>query len=106
MEFDFTTIVLAIIVFSLMLMVIGLRFEVRSLREDLNRLAESPRGYRPLSSATHQGGETSPSFSQNGEGDEMLRSLVAKGRKIEAIKEARILYNFSLKEAKDYVESL
>ncbi len=104
MEFDFTTIVLAIIVFSLMLMVIGLRFEVRSLREEINRLADSPRFHRPLSMMGSSDGEQAPRSSS--EGDEMLRSLVAKGRKIEAIKEAREMYNFSLKEAKNYVESL
>jgi len=49
-------------------------------------------------------GEQAPRSSS--EGDEILRSLVAKGRKIEAIKEAREMYNFSLKEAKNYVESL
>lgn len=104
MEFDFTTIVLAIIVFSLMLMVIGLRFEVRSLREEINRLAESPRAYRPSPMIGPSDGEQG--LRPSSEGDEMLRSLVAKGRKIEAIKEAREMYNFSLKEAKNYVESL
>ncbi|MEJ8303179.1 hypothetical protein [Saccharibacillus sacchari] len=104
MEFDFTTIVLAIIVFSLMLMVIGLRFEVRSLREEMNRLAESPRYPRPSPMIASSDGEQGPRPSSAG--DDHLRSLVAKGRKIEAIKEAREMYNFSLKEAKNYVESL
>lgn len=104
MEFDFTTIVLAIIVFSLMLMVIGLRFEVRSLREEMNRLAESPRFHRPSPIIGSSDGEQRSRPSS--EGDDRLRSLVAKGRKIEAIKEAREMYSFSLKEAKDYVESL
>ena len=103
MEFDLTTIVLAIIVFSLMLMVIGLRFEVRSLREEINRLADSPRFHRPSSVGSTEGEHGIRSSSG---GDEMLRSLVARGRKIEAIKEAREMYQFSLKEAKDYVESL
>ncbi|OWR30192.1 hypothetical protein CDO73_13685 [Saccharibacillus sp. O23] len=85
-------------------MVIRLRFEVRVLREDLDRLAARPGQHRPSSmSSSASESSSSPAY---GEGDEQLRSLVAKGRKIEAIKKAREMYNMSLKEAKDYVESL
>lgn len=103
MEFDYATIVLAIIVFSLMLMVIRLRFDVRQLREEIDRIASGPRLYRPAPSGMQEG-ERGPRTAAGG--DEELRALVAKGRKIEAIKEARERYNLSLKEAKDYVESL
>lgn len=103
-KFDYVSVVLALLVFSLMLMVIRLRFEMRVLREDLERLAARPGQHRP-SSPISSGGETSspPAY---GQGDEHLRSLVAKGRKIEAIKEAREMYDMSLKDAKNYVESL
>lgn len=103
-RFDYVSIVLALLVFSLMLMVIRLRFDVRVLREDLERLAARP-GQHRSSSLVPPGGETSlpPVY---GQGDEHLRSLVAKGRKIEAIKEAREMYDMSLKDAKNYVESL
>ncbi|NGZ77565.1 ribosomal L7/L12 family protein [Saccharibacillus alkalitolerans] len=104
MEFDYTSVVLALIVFSLMLMVIRLRFEVRHLKEELDRLAEAPRYYRSAAAGGTQNEERP--LRPSGDGDEQLRALVAKGRKIEAIKEARQLYNLSLKDAKDYVESL
>lgn len=105
MEFklDYVSVVLAILVFSLMLMVIRLRFEMRVLREDLDRLAARPGQYRPSSMSPSGEPSSSPVY---GEGDEQLRSLVANGRKIQAIKEAREMYNMSLKEAKNYVESL
>ncbi len=102
-RFDYVSVVLALLVFSLMLMVIRLRFEMRVLREDLERLAARPGQHRPSSTSLSGEQSASPVY---GEGDEQLRSLVAKGRKIEAIKNAREMYNMSLKEAKDYVESL
>ncbi len=101
MEFNYTTIVLALLVFSLMLMVIRLRFEVRVLREDLDRIAARPGIHRSSSP-----GVESPSQHVHTEGDEHLRALVAKGSKIEAIKRAREMYDMSLKDAKNYVESL
>lgn len=103
MEFDYTSVVLAIIVFSLMLMVIRLRFDVRQLRDEIDRIASGPRLQRPSASSIQDGERRSHAAEG---GDEGLRALVAKGRKIEAIKEARELYNLSLKDAKDYVESL
>lgn len=38
--------------------------------------------------------------------DEQLRSLIAEGKKIKAIKKCRIVTGFGLKEAKDYVDKL
>lgn len=38
--------------------------------------------------------------------DEELKDLIAKGKKIEAIKKYREFTGFGLKEAKDYIDSL
>ncbi|WP_172254662.1 hypothetical protein [Saccharibacillus deserti] len=104
MEFNYTTAVLALIVFSLMLMVIRLRFDVRQLREEIDRIAAGPRFHRSPASGM---ADPEPRASRPAAGgEEKLRDLVARGRKIEAIKEAREMYNMSLKDAKDYVESL
>ncbi|MDO3410230.1 ribosomal protein L7/L12 [Saccharibacillus sp. CPCC 101409] len=100
----YISVVLAIIVFSLMLMVIRLRFEVRSMREELDRIAASPRIH--MRSGEAASGPAGASSRADANGEEHLRNLVARGRKIEAIKEARELYNLSLKDAKDYVDSL
>lgn len=103
-ELDYASVVLALIVFSLMLMVIRLKFEVRVLREDLERIASRPGIHRPSSLDSASSGPSSPPA--HGQQEERLRSLVAKGRKIEAIKEAREMYDMSLKDAKNYVDSL
>ncbi|GGO05565.1 ribosomal protein L7/L12 [Saccharibacillus kuerlensis] len=103
MEFDYETIVLAVIVFSLMLMVIRLRFEVKQLRDEIDRITAAPRPYRSFAGGAQN---QDPSSHLSREGDERLRVLMAKGNKIQAIKEARELYNLSLKDAKDYVEAL
>ncbi|OWA33263.1 hypothetical protein B9G55_21500 [Saccharibacillus sp. O16] len=102
-KLDYTSLVLALLVFSLMLMVIRLRFEVRVLREDLDRLAARPGQHRPSVLNTPNGESPARVYGQD---DERLRVLVAKGRKIEAIKEARQMYDMSLLDAKNYVESL
>ncbi|SEK62522.1 hypothetical protein [Paenibacillus sp. OK003] len=110
---EINTIVLVVFLFLILILlvrVISLQTQLNELRRDVERLengsdrtAHSPLSYNASSVNVSP---PTPTQADLTELDKELQALAQQGKKIIAIKKAREARNLSLKDAKDYVESL
>lgn len=110
---EINTIVLVVFLFLILILlvrVIRLQTQLNELKRDVERLengsgstAHSPLSYND--SAVNVS-PLPPAQADLTELDKELQALAQQGKKIIAIKKAREARNLSLKDAKDYVESL
>lgn len=110
---EINTIVLVVFLFLILILlvrVISLQTQLNDLKRDVERLengsgrtTHSPLSYNDSAANVSL---TPPAQADLTELDKELQELAKQGKKIIAIKKAREARNLSLKEAKDYVESL
>ncbi|MEC0125462.1 hypothetical protein [Paenibacillus pabuli] len=103
-------IVFLLLILILLVRVTSLQAQLNELKRDVERLengagvtAQSSLSY---SSPSMNSSPPSPNQTDWTELDKELQALAQQGKKIVAIKKAREAKNLSLKDAKDYVESL
>ncbi|TDL70886.1 hypothetical protein E2R58_09580 [Paenibacillus amylolyticus] len=101
-------IVLLLLILVLLVRVTSLQRQLNELKSDVERLENgSTVNARSDFNYTLSPKETSPSHtSQPAQSDLELLTLIQQGKKIMAIKRLREARGLSLKEAKDYVDSL
>ncbi|MEK4057434.1 hypothetical protein MHB84_28025 [Paenibacillus sp. FSL F4-0087] len=110
---EINTIVLVVFLFLILILlvrVISLQTQLNELKRDVERLENGSRRtiHSPLSynDSAANVSLTPPAQADLTELDKELQELAKQGKKIIAIKKAREARNLSLKDAKDYVESL
>lgn len=101
-------VVFLILIFILLVRVISLQTQLNELKRDVERLENGAgsTAHFPLSHNASSVNVTPPSQADLTELDRELQALAQQGKKIIAIKKAREARNLSLKDAKEYVESL
>jgi large subunit ribosomal protein L7/L12 len=103
-------IVLLFLIFVLLVRVTSLQRQLNELKRDVERLENvSISGTRSDFNYTLSPKEASPSHTSQPaqtDLDQELLTLIQQGKKIMAIKQLREARGLSLKEAKDYVDSL
>ncbi|HBU82371.1 MULTISPECIES: hypothetical protein [Paenibacillus] len=103
-------VVFLILILILLVRVISLQAQLNELKRDVERL-ENGAGSTAQFPLSHNASSVNvspppPSQADLTELDRELQALAQQGKKIIAIKKAREARNLSLKDAKEYVESL
>ncbi|MDN4602209.1 hypothetical protein P5G61_13325 [Paenibacillus sp. F6_3S_P_1C] len=103
-------VVFLILILILLVRVISLQTQLNELKRDVERL-ENEAGSTAHFPLSHNASSVNvspppPSQADLTELDRELQALAQQGKKIIAIKKAREARNLSLKDAKEYVESL